>query len=140
MLSGVQDYPDDRATLQSYRVGEKLPDGWVFLGLSAVTGRAFSLAPQEMILERNMLCTEAEDLAAAFLSAGYKGARLPIEADYKKSELLQIFSIAALSPRHCYWMKALRPGDDFVFQQRNPDRFHASPGWSARVLIVRDEP
>lgn len=137
------------------QVGEVLPDGWIFLGTSPATGKAYSLEPAATALQGVTTWYKGEDHAAAVR------ARQPLETnstlwgELTGNEWLDIFNkivkgghndvakLDVLSLGGIHWSSTPRPDNPDVARARYLDygfRTGLYKDGDACVRLVRDEP
>lgn len=80
----------------AYHIGEVLPDGWIYLGISPATGQPYSLEPAESAPPDVVSWYDGGAHVRALRENGFATARLPFEEKsdrnaLKGNELLDIF-------------------------------------------------
>lgn len=78
------------STAQTYRSGDVLSDGWVFMGVSPRTGVPYSVEPESSALKDLRTWAEGEAHAQELRDSGHQNARQPYE-----TELSFIYNVAA---------------------------------------------
>ena len=138
---------------QACNIGDKLPDGWIIMGVSPDTGEVFSAEPEANVLDGYQTWHKGEERAKDLRDAGHKNAR-----QASKEELSVIyndvvkagcndnakFNTSGSFPYGIYWSSTQgRDGPDFAWVQYLDDGhrlwLHKDDA-CARVRCVRDEP
>lgn len=150
-------------TKPAYKVGDVLPDGWIFLGTSPKTGKPYSLEPFNSAVRTLTTWDQGQRHAAALRRKGIVGARQPYEANsnvnaLSGNELMDIFRKIVKGghndkarlvdrgpiPDSRYWSSTEEQGRNYVhaesrcFTNGRRQAYYKDGG--AHVRCVRDEP
>lgn len=137
------------------KIGEKLPDGWVVMGISPDTGTVFSAEPSSSALQRHQTWHAGEEHAKQLEKEGHKNARQP-----SLRELRTIFEdvvragrntnaqlLVGSRKRSTYWSNASHwEGMDFSALRNIDAEGAGQESWvkqseaQAYVRCIRDEP
>lgn len=134
---------------KAVHIGQKLPDGWVVMGVSPDTGKVFSAEPAGHALSGHRTWHEGETHANALRQAGHDDARQPTEKElqviYNEVAKAKRNTDAQLETDHESYYWASTPG------RKNPqnavtqilvdgNRFWVNKGGTyAHVRCVRNE-